>query len=185
MAISQRLTLEEFLQLPEQEPALEYMDRVVTQKVSPKHKHGRLQSKFVELLNRLGEPLQLAMAFTETRVTFGRWSPVPDVILYRWDRIPYDADGTLLDDSPEPPDLAVEIVSPEQSVAELRRKCAWYVANGVGIALLLDPRDESILDFRPGLAPRKLGPDERIDLDAVLPGFALTPRELFASLRRR
>ncbi len=131
------------------------------------------------------------MAFTETRATFGGWSPVPDVVVYRWARIPYDADGNLLDDFVEPPDIAVEIVSPEQSVAELRRGCARYVANGVGIALPLDPRDESILDFRPGAPPRKLDADERIELDGgstrwgtVLPGFALTLRELFASLRR-
>jgi Uma2 family endonuclease len=185
MAITQRrLTLEEFLSLPEEKPALEYLGGEVTRKVSPKFRHSRLAYKFAELVNGYAEPLQLALAVPELRTTFGGRSPVPDVAVLRWDRIPYDADGNLLDDVFEPPATAVEIVSPGQSVAGLRRKCARYVANGVEIALLMDPSDKSIVDFRPGAAPRRLGLDERIDLDGVLPGFALTPRELFASLRR-
>ena len=44
MAISQRrLTLAEFLELPEQKPALEYETGAVKQKVSPKAPHSRLQ----------------------------------------------------------------------------------------------------------------------------------------------
>jgi Uma2 family endonuclease len=40
---SSRLTLDEFLKLPEEEPALEYVNGVVSQKVSPKGRHSSLQ----------------------------------------------------------------------------------------------------------------------------------------------
>src|SRR5205823_5058350 len=44
MAIARRrMTLEQFLALDEQEPALEYVDGVVTQKLSPKFRHGLVQ----------------------------------------------------------------------------------------------------------------------------------------------
>ncbi len=36
------IALAEFLALPEEEPALEYLDGVVTQKMSPKGRHGTL-----------------------------------------------------------------------------------------------------------------------------------------------
>ena len=40
MALTERRTsLEEFLKLPEEKPALEYFDGKVTQKVSPKTRH--------------------------------------------------------------------------------------------------------------------------------------------------
>src|SRR5437588_10791606 len=44
MAIEEKtLSLERFLQLPEEEPALEYVDGGVSQKVSPQVWHSRLQ----------------------------------------------------------------------------------------------------------------------------------------------
>lgn len=37
------LTLEQFLGRPEQKPALEFADRVITEKVAPQGKHSALQ----------------------------------------------------------------------------------------------------------------------------------------------
>src|SRR5437764_5476383 len=119
MAITRRgLTLAEFLRLPEEKPALEFQDGMVTQKVSPQGQHGWLQGKLAELFNHFAEPLRLARAFTETRVTFDGASLVPDVVVYRWDRIPRTPAGEVANRFTEPPDLAVEIGSPDQSVAE-------------------------------------------------------------------
>jgi Uma2 family endonuclease len=61
-----RLTLEEFLVLPEEEPALEYDDRVLTQTVCPQPKHDRLQMQLSMCLALFSEPRKLAMVFTET-----------------------------------------------------------------------------------------------------------------------
>jgi Uma2 family endonuclease len=85
----------------------------------------------------------------------------------------------------DPPDIAVEIVSPEQRVNTLVRRCLWYVANGVRIALLIDPDDESVIVFRPDVSPLALGGSDRIDLDEVLPGFELTVQQFFDSLSFR
>src|SRR5918997_1556437 len=97
MAISQRgLTLEQFLNLPEEKPALEFWDGMAIQKVSPQNLPGRMHSASAQRVNLLAEPLKLALAFTETRATWGGRSPVPDVVVYRWDRVPRDARGKLL-----------------------------------------------------------------------------------------
>src|ERR1041385_6242978 len=118
-----RLTLDEFLALPEAEPALEYADGVITQKVSPKMRHGRLQGRFAQVVNLYAEPRELALAFTEARSTFGGRSYVPDVGIYRWANLPLLSDGELADESTIPWDIVVEIVSPDQSRAEIERKC--------------------------------------------------------------
>jgi Uma2 family endonuclease len=177
-----RLTLDEFLALPEAEPALEYADGEITQKVSPKIHHGRLQYRFAQAVNLYGEPRQLAMAFTETRSTFGGRSYVPDVGIYRWAKLPLLPDGLLADDTTIPWDVVVEIVSPDQSRAEIERKCQWYLANGVEIALMIDPIRRDIVRYDADGGRVELRGDDCIDLDAVLPGFTLTAAALFASL---
>jgi Uma2 family endonuclease len=179
-----RLTLDEFLALPEEEPALEYLDGVVTPKVSPSMHHGRIQSVFAGRVNAFGEPRLLAMAVTEVRVTFygPRWSPLPDVGVYRWARIPRQPDGKLDNGANIPWDIAVEVVSPEQSRAEQETKCRRYLANGVEIALMIDPEQEDVVRFGADGSRVELRGDDRIDLESVLPGFVLTPAQLFASL---
>jgi Uma2 family endonuclease len=177
------LTLEEFLALPERELALEFEDGEVTQKVSPKGKHSALQFSLAAAFNRFAEPLKLARAFPELRVSFDGASRVPDIALYRWERIPLDPNGEVADDFFLPPDLVVEIVSPKQGVNPLIRRCLWYVARGVHVALLVDPGDKSIVLFRPNQIPRALRDRDVVDIGDVLPGFMLTVAAVFAALR--
>lgn len=82
--IGKRLTLEDFLALPEEKPALEYAEGVVTQKPMPKAVHARLQSVLLRLFDRLGDPTKLFLAFPELRFTLGARSYVPDVAVYVW-----------------------------------------------------------------------------------------------------
>jgi Uma2 family endonuclease len=180
--LQQGLSLEEFLRHPEEEPALEFEDGLVTQKVSPKGQHSTLQGRIVERINRFSEPAKLAFAFPELRTTFGGASRVPDIAVYVWERIPRTAEGRVENDFLEPPDIAIEIVSPEQSVNALVRRCIWYVDHGVRIALLVDPQDESVLAFRPDSKPSPRRERDRIDIDDVLPGFQLSAQELFGLL---
>ena len=185
MALAQeRIGLEAFLELPEVKPALEYLEGVVSQKVSPKTRHSKLQAQFVERINGFARPQRLAEAYPELRLTFAGASTVPDVSVLRWNRIPYDEKGTLVDDLFLAPDIAIEIVSPGQSTNALIDRCLWYVSHGAQIALLSDPDDESVVAFRQGQEPRVQRGPERIDLDDVLPGFELVVDELFNSLRR-
>lgn len=183
MAIPQRqLTIDEFLRLPEEKPALEFAEGMATQKVSPKGKHSVLQAAICRLFDSFARARKLAMAFPELRTTFGGRSLVPDVAVYRWSRIPVDDQGRVANDFFEPPDIVVEIVSPEQSTNAVVRRCLWYVGHGVPVALLVDPSDESVLLFRPNQVPRALHGPEKIDLADVLPGFELAVQELFDSL---
>jgi Uma2 family endonuclease len=182
MAVSERLSLEEFLALPEKKPALEYENGWVTQKVSPQGKHSRLQLTVANLINAFTEPRRLALAFPELRTTFGGFSRVPDVSVYRWDRIPRDPNGEVAERFLEPPDVAVEIASPEQRINYLVRRCLWYVNNGVGAAVLVNARDRSVRVFRPDQPMVVLHGQDEIDLDEILPGFRLTVEDLFDTL---
>jgi Uma2 family endonuclease len=79
----------------------------------------------------------------------------------------------------DPPTLAVEIRSPDQTLAELRRKCEFLRATGVECCWLIDPlsRTAEIYEGR-----RKAGRGSETLTAECLPGFTLTLAELFAIL---
>src|SRR3954470_7062976 len=104
--VRQRLTLEQFLRLPEEEPALEYWDGEVTQKVSPKGPHSALQSGFLMIIARLTGPGRPFRVFPEARITFSGVSTVPDLVVYRRQRVPRDLNGDVAEDFVTPPDVA-------------------------------------------------------------------------------
>jgi Uma2 family endonuclease len=183
MVVKGYLTLEEFLRLPEEEPPLEYENGRVTQKVSPQTKHSALQAHLSELVNGFGRHRRMVRAFPELRVRFAERSLVPDVAVFRWDRIPRTPGGELDNVVTTAPDIAIEIVSPDQPAADLVGKCQRYVANGVAIALLVDDERRSVRLFRPGQPERVLREADAIDLQDVMPGFELTVDEVFAALR--
>ena len=98
------------------------------------------------------------------------------------DRIRRGQAGEVADDFFDPPDLVVEVLSPKQSVTALVRRCLWYVDNRVGVALLVDPGNRSVLIFRPGRPAAVLRGSASIDVSDLLPGFELTVGQLFDSL---
>jgi Uma2 family endonuclease len=186
MAITERrLTLAEFLELPEEEPALEYFGGTVTQKVSPKIRHGALQGASASMVNDFAVPRKLGRAFPETRTTYGGTSTVPDVVVFRWDRIPEDEHGELPEEVFTHPDIAIEVISPGQTVRSLSERCRWYVDNGVGVSLLVEPRGRFIRVFRRGQEAVDVRGGDLIDLGDVIPGLSFRPDELFASLKAR
>ena len=184
MAItSQRLTFEEFLQLPEEEPALEYVDGVVTQKMSPKGPHGGLQAELAYLVKAFLRISPIAQVYTELRTNWtGEASLVPDLAVYRLERIPTKPTGEVADDFFDPPDIAVEIASPGQSDREIMERARWFIEHGVHVVLLLQPRNRSARIVRRDSDSGLLQRNAVVDLSDVLPGFSFVVRDLFATL---
>lgn len=186
MAIGLRgLTLEQFLALPEEKPALEYDSGEVTQKMSPLGPHGTTQFEIAVLVDRACRPRELARAFTETRTTYAGKSFVPDVVVYRWDRVPSDEHGDIPLYFTTPPDIAIEIASPGQGVQNLLDRCRWYVDNGVQVSLMIQPRHRAVWEIRPGSEAVRFGADDRLDLTDVVDGLTIDLAQLFRALRSR
>jgi Uma2 family endonuclease len=120
---TRRMTLDEFLALPEERPALEFVDGEVQQKVSPSTPHSAITLDFAMAVNLFARRRKLARAFPELRSTYGGMSTVPDVAVYTWDRIPRDGRGQLATQVFTPPDIAVEIRSPDQTFESNLIRC--------------------------------------------------------------
>jgi Uma2 family endonuclease len=164
----------EFLSLPEEKPYLEYVDGVVLQKPMPNKNHSRL----VKLLI-------LALAAYE-RTHGGDSGPdqrlrLPDGSGYRVPDTSYWAPGR--DDSDDSvPSVAIEVRSPDQTMAELRRKCRSFRENGVDVCWLVDPASRTVEVFEGSRDAERLSGDAVLETP-VMPGFRLPLNELFAVLQ--
>lgn len=82
---------------------------------------------------------------------------------------------------PHMPDLAVEIISPSQSLAQVRRKAQTYLRHGTALVWLVDPAAKSAEVWQRGTEQHEV-----IDLDGelsggdILPGFSLPLKRLFS-----
>jgi Uma2 family endonuclease len=78
------------------------------------------------------------------------------------------------------PDLAVEVVSPDEDVF---KKVREYIAAGTRIVWTVYPDERTVYVFRPAdegeLRVQMFGPDDTLDAGDVLQGFTLSVREIF------
>ena len=107
----------------------------------------------------------------------------PDVAYISWRRIPGGKFPT------EPiggfaPDLAVEVLSPSNTRAEMARKRREYFEAGVRLVWEVDPRARTVDVYQSPEHPTRLDATRTLDGGEVLPGFALPLVELFAELDR-
>lgn len=178
MEPSGTLTLEEYQALPETEPATEYVEGELRQKMVPKRAHSTLQKTMVILLGkwREGEFDALPEASIDFQVEKRIRSLVPDVSVYPVETIqqtPWDANFI------QPPLLAVEILSPGQSIPQLLEKTAFYLEAGVPLVWLVDPQERSVTVCRPDRLPEVCRGEDPLKDETLLPGFSVSVREIF------
>ncbi|AFZ56926.1 Uma2 family endonuclease [Anabaena cylindrica FACHB-243] len=181
-AITQSLTLEEFLKLPETKPVSEYINGEIITKPMPKGKHSRLQLRLCNSINDITESEKIAYAFPELRCSFGIRSVVPDIAVFNWSHIPFTADEEVCNDFFLPPDWTIEILSPEQSSIRVIDNILYCLNHGCLLGWLIDPDDRSILIFRPHQQPELLRGDQQLP---VLEGInlQLTVTQVFGWLK--
>jgi Uma2 family endonuclease len=176
------LTLDAFLQLPETEPASEYINNRITQKIMPKGKHSFLQYEICNVVNQLSKAQKIAYAFPELRCTFDGRSIVPDIAVFEWQNIPFLADGEIPDNFNIAPDWIIEILSPDQNASQVIGKILYSLQNGSKLGWFLDPSDRSILTFQPNQQPVLMVNSDRLPSLEIIP-LELTVEALFSWLK--
>jgi Uma2 family endonuclease len=182
IATSSRISLSEFLDLPDTKPASEFINGQIIQKPMPQGEHSRIQWKLCTVINQVAEANRIACAFPELRCLCGRDATVPDITVFRWERIPLTETGRIANRFEIPPDWTIEILSPGQSQTLVMTKILNCLANGTKLGWLIDPGESAIL---------VISPDRRVDIltgDSqltVLEGIelVLTPTEIFSWLK--
>ncbi len=101
----------------------------------------------------------------------------PDVAFIRLDRLP---DGR----SPTgyyygAPDLAVEVISPNDRYTQVEEKVAEWLEHGARLVFVVNPRRKSVAVHRPGEPIRVLGVGDVLDGEDVVPGWSMPLSDLF------
>jgi Uma2 family endonuclease len=113
-----------------------------------------------------------------------RWDPTksarPDASFVAAARIPigFFERG----ESDIPPDLAVEVLSPDDRAVAVNRKVRDYLRAGVRMVWVIDPEIRTVLIHREGAAVTGVGDAETLSGGDVLPGFSCKVADLFPSL---
>lgn len=85
---------------------------------------------------------------------------------------------------PFAPDLAIEILSPSNTVNEMDEKIALYFAAGSRAVWVFNPKRRTVALSSSPFDVRILGEQETLDGGEVLPGFTLDLKKLFAAVKK-
>jgi Uma2 family endonuclease len=100
-----------------------------------------------------------------------------DIVYVSADLASRDAKGTTLIDGV--PILAVEILSPSDTLEEIDEKVNEYLSSGVAQVWLVHPRFKTVEIFRPNAAPELFNEGQELDGGKDLPGFRVPVASIF------
>ena len=147
-------------------------------------KHSIIQRELNFFLTTAFRLNKTAQAFPELRCTFGDRSIVPDIAVFRSERIPKENNGDIANAFNLHPDWIIEILSPNQSQTRVIRNILHCLDNGTEMGWLIDPDESCVFVYFANQSVR-----EFVDSDRVLPtpdffkGVELTVGELFSWLQ--
>ena len=187
-AVANGITLEEFLALPDdgvyrevrRGQLREYRGEDVTRR--NKH-HAKIEARLAKLLGnwldqqppRTGEVHSGEVGCILQRdplITVGI-----DVAYFDYDVANDDSRGTSFIDGP--PILAVEILSPSDTVEDITEKVEDYLAAGVALVWIVSPRFRTVEVHRPDADPQLFNVQQTLTADPTLPGFNTPVRAIF------
>jgi Uma2 family endonuclease len=141
-------------------------------------------TRLARFLGNYCEPAGLAYVIVENGYTCFPGKPnkmrKPDVSCIRSDRIAFEEIGEGYISIP--PDLAVEVVSPNDRVVDLEEKLDDYHDAGIPLVWIIYPSTRKVRIIRPDRPTVDLGPDDELTGEDILPGFRCRIADLFVGL---
>ena len=143
--------------------------------------HGRVASNVHGSLFLHLRPHRLGRLFAaETGFLLARDPDLvraPDVAFVRGERV--EAAGQVRGYWPGPPDLAVEVVSPNDRPGDVEEKVGTWLAYGTAMVVVVYPDERRVRIHRPGRPPGDLTEADTLDGGIVVPGWTTSVGELF------
>jgi Uma2 family endonuclease len=174
------VTAEEFGRMPDPPDGSkqELVKGVIVTMPPPKGIHGIVQSKIDRKLGAFIDEHRLGWIVTESGALLDRDPDTvrgPDVAFYSITRQP-----TVPENYSEiAPDLAVEVLSPDDRRGRVRAKIAEYIAAGVRLVWLVDPETRTVLEYRGTLRGTEYDEADTVTGGEVLPGFTCRVADFF------
>ncbi len=173
------MTVAEFMNRPQPaDGSKEELVRGRIVKMPPtKAEHGLVQVQVAVSLSGFIKPTKLGWVVTESgAVTEPVTVRGPGVAFYSIEDYPTRPSGYFH----KPARLVVEILSPSDRTVRVIRKVNEYLTAGVRLVWVVDPEDQVIMVYRPGMQALDVVEGQNLEGYDVLPGFRLPVSELFA-----
>lgn len=144
------------------------------------YQHGSIGSRLFGFLfqhvsnNELGEVVSIETGFVLT--TNPDTVRAPDIAFIAKARLPQ---STLEKFYPSFPDLAVEVISPRDTLIEVEEKVSDYLDAGKHRVWVVNPQQRTVTVHRPGGHASILKADDTLSGEEVIPGFTCRVGDLF------
>jgi len=180
MAIKTLLTADDLLQMGDVGRA-ELVKGELVKMVPSGGEHGTLTMNVGALLHNFVKLRKLGRVFgAETGIFISRDPDTvraADAAYMSNERLAQISDLTKFLDVA--PDLVVEVISPSDSWSSIEEKVSEYLAAGVRLVWVFNPKTRSVHIYRPASKVRRIVEGDVLDGEDVLPGFAAPVKELF------
>ena len=182
-ATAELLTAEEYFRLPDPPDGAkqELVRGEVVTLSNPGLRHGEVQGNVHFAIKSCLNSNRIGRVFVESGLVTDRKPDTvrgPDVSYYSKERLPLDQEVIGYHD--QPADLCVEVVSPSNTMRQLKAKAKEYLFAGVRLVWIVDPEDRSVTVITDPLESRTLEFEATLDGGDVLPGFSCKVADLFA-----
>jgi Uma2 family endonuclease len=176
-------TAEELFCLPDDGFRYELVAGELIQRTPSGAQHGDFSSFMAHRLRAFVDPRGLGRVSGAETGFILRRDPdtvrAPDAAFIRKERVP--PGGPPKTFWPFAPDLAVEVVSPNDPASPLLRKVRDYLRAGTRLVWVIDPDVRTVTVYKSPRVARVLEIGDVLTGEPVLPGFRLPLAELFAS----
>jgi Uma2 family endonuclease len=172
-------TGEELARRPDLNPCELVEGRVVA--MSPTGvRHGRVELLLGMALERWASEVRRGLVVVGEVGIYLRRNPdtvrAADILYISTERLARRGPATYLD---VPPELVVEVLSPDDRWTDVMEKIAEYLAFGVERVWIADPRMRKVFAYRTLTDVTTVGAGEVLRDEELLPGFQLAIDELF------
>ncbi len=174
-------TAEQLAKMPQDGNRYELVEGVLCMMSPAGGRHGRIAGNVFRLLanqvvdNKLGATFAAETGFLIA--THPDTVRAPDAAFVRQDKMEQlDDDSGFL---PFAPDLAVEVVSPSDTFADVEKKAFSWLDAGTRLVLIVEPESETVHTYRSRTSIRVLKIGELINASDVVQGWKVAVTEIF------
>ncbi len=178
------MTAEELHLLPHDNSRHELVDGLLRSKPLEGFRHGAIVVKLSRPLAEYVASNQLGLvAGAETGFKL-KSNPdtvrAPDIAFVSIERV--KAEGVPDSFWPGPPDLAVEVLSPSDTVYDVEDRVATWLAHGTRLVWVINPKRRVVLVHKPNEPVMTLEETDSLAGGDVIPGFQFPVQDIFLKL---
>ena len=157
----------------------EIVDGRPEEKEIPGAQHGGICARLTIKLGMYLTANQLGELYVETSFQIGANERIPDLAFVAAARMP--PEGEPASKWPIPPDLAVEVISPNDLYEKVFAKVMEYLAAGIKQVWLVSPEHHVVTIYRSATPITACSGDCDLMSEDLLPGFHCSLREIFTA----